>query len=266
MIVFTLPSHDLVFKVIRDRFGAPKTNSRADVIERYQFVFRHDRAGRLVDAQEFKRLRLPRARFMQELADELLRDASESCRIEGEHLIVEHCYIERRLRPLNLFLREADPAAAEAAMIDYGDSLRDLAASNVFPGDLLLKNFGVHQPRPRHLLRLRRAVPGIRLRLSRPAAAALRGGRGERGAMVSVRAERRISRAVASVPLHSEGLGTGISRAPRRALDRGLVARHGPRAPSRKFSLRPARFRPPAPTGSPSAWPSPRARLLPERL
>jgi isocitrate dehydrogenase kinase/phosphatase len=143
MIVFTLPSHDLVFKVIRDHFGAPKTNSRADVIERYQFVFRHDRAGRLVDAQEFKRLRLPRTRFMQELADELLRDASESCRIEGEHLIVEHCYIERRLRPLNLFLREADPAAAEAAIVDYGDSLRDLAASNVFPGDLLLKNFGV---------------------------------------------------------------------------------------------------------------------------
>jgi isocitrate dehydrogenase kinase/phosphatase len=143
MIVFTLPSLDLVFKVIRDRFGAPKTNSRADVIERYQFVFRHDRAGRLVDAQEFKRLRLPRGRFMQELADELLREASESCRIEGDHLIVEHCYIERRLRPLNLFLREADPAAAEAAIIDYGNSLRDLAASNVFPGDLLLKNFGV---------------------------------------------------------------------------------------------------------------------------
>src|SRR5277367_5913302 len=143
MIVFTLPSHDLVFKVIRDRFGAPKTNSKADVIERYQFVFRHDRAGRLVDAQEFKRLRLPRGRFMPVLAEELLRDASESCRIEGEDLIIEHCYIERRLRPLNLFLREADPAAAEAAIVDYGDALRDLAASNVFPGDLLLKNFGV---------------------------------------------------------------------------------------------------------------------------
>jgi isocitrate dehydrogenase kinase/phosphatase len=143
MIVFTLPSHDLVFKVIRDHFGAPKTSTRADVIERYQFVFRHDRAGRLVDAQEFRRLRLPRARFMPALAEELLRDASESCRIEGEDLIVEHCYIERRLRPLNLFLREADPAAAESAVIDYGGALRDLAASNVFPGDLLLKNFGV---------------------------------------------------------------------------------------------------------------------------
>jgi isocitrate dehydrogenase kinase/phosphatase len=143
MIVFTLPSHDLVFKVIRDKFGAPKNTTRAEVIERYQFVFRHDRAGRLVDAQEFKRLRLPRSRFMPALADELLRDASESCRIEGDDLIVEHCYIERRLRPLNLFVREAEPAAAESAIIDYGHALRDLAASNVFPGDLLLKNFGV---------------------------------------------------------------------------------------------------------------------------
>ena len=143
MIVFTLPSHDLVFKVIRDKFGAPKTTTRADVIERYQFVFRHDRAGRLVDAQEFKRLRLPRARFMPDLAEELLSQAAESCRVEGEDLIIEHCYIERRLRPLNLFLREAEPAAAESAIIDYGNALRDLAASNVFPGDLLLKNFGV---------------------------------------------------------------------------------------------------------------------------
>src|SRR6202041_2791182 len=125
------------------KFGAPKTTARADVIERYQFVFRHDRACRLVDAQEFKRLRLPRARFMPDLVDELLNEAGQSCRIEGEDLIVEHCYIERRLRPLNLFLREAEPAAAEAALIDYGNALRDLAASNVFPGDLLLKNFGV---------------------------------------------------------------------------------------------------------------------------
>jgi isocitrate dehydrogenase kinase/phosphatase len=143
MIVFTLPSHDLVFKVIRDRFGPPKKSTRADVIERYRFVFRHDRAGRLVDAQEFKRLRLPQSRFMPGLTEELLRDASESCRLDGEDLIIEHCYVERRLRPLSLFLREADPAAAESAIVDYGHALRDLAACNVFPGDLLLKNFGV---------------------------------------------------------------------------------------------------------------------------
>ena len=143
MIVFTLPSHDLVFKVIRDHFGAPKHATRADVMERYRFVFRHDRAGRMVDAQEFRRLSLPLARFMPALADELLRDASQSCRLEGEELIIEHCYIERRLRPLNLYLREAEPAAAEAAIVDYGNALRDLASTNIFAGDLLLKNFGV---------------------------------------------------------------------------------------------------------------------------
>jgi isocitrate dehydrogenase kinase/phosphatase len=143
MIVFTLPSHDLVFKVIRDQFGAPKHATRAEVMERYRFVFRHDRAGRMVDAQEFKRLSLPLARFMPNLAEELLREASQSCRLEGDELIIEHCYIERRLRPLNLFLREADPAQAEAAIIDYGNALRDMAFTNIFAGDLLLKNFGV---------------------------------------------------------------------------------------------------------------------------
>jgi len=143
MIVFTLPSHDLVFKVIRDSFGAPKNSNRAEVMERYQLVFRHDRAGRLVDAQEFKRLRLPQGRFMPALLDELLTQAAQSCRLEGDDLIIEHCYMERRLRPLDLYLREVDPAAAEAAMLDYGQALRDLAAADVFPGDLLLKNFGV---------------------------------------------------------------------------------------------------------------------------
>ena len=143
MIVFTLPSHDLVFKVIRDRFGAPKHTTRAEVMERYRFVFRHDRAGRMVDAQEFRRLSLPLARFMPALASELLSEASQSCRVEGEELIIEHCYIERRLRPLNLYLRDAEPAAAEATIVDYGNALRDLASTNIFAGDLLLKNFGV---------------------------------------------------------------------------------------------------------------------------
>jgi isocitrate dehydrogenase kinase/phosphatase len=98
MIVFSLPSHDLVFKVIRDSFGAPKNSNRAEVMERYQLVFRHDRAGRLVDAQEFKRLRLPQARFMPALLDELLIQAAQSCRLDGDDLIIEHCYMERRLR------------------------------------------------------------------------------------------------------------------------------------------------------------------------
>ena len=143
MIVFTLPSYDLVFKVIRDHFAPPKTASRADVMERYQFVFRHDRAGRLVDAQEFRRLRFPLSLFAGELLEELLTAADQSCHIDGDDLIIDHCYIERRLRPLNLYLKEVDTIAARRAVIDYGRAIRELARSNVFPGDLLLKNFGV---------------------------------------------------------------------------------------------------------------------------
>jgi isocitrate dehydrogenase kinase/phosphatase len=143
MIVFTLPSHDLVFKVIRDRFGPPKNTSRAEVMDKYRWVFEHDRVGRLVDAQEYKQLRLPKARFMPSLLQELLSESGSVCRLDGDDLIVGHCYVERRLRPLDLFLRDADSTAAERALLDYGDALRELAGIDVFPGDLLLKNFGV---------------------------------------------------------------------------------------------------------------------------
>ncbi|MCP5139390.1 MAG: bifunctional isocitrate dehydrogenase kinase/phosphatase [Chromatiales bacterium] len=143
MVVFTLNSSDLVFKVIRDRFDWPKTTSRAEVMEKYRFVFRHDRVGRLVDAQEFRRLRFPRARFAPELLDELMNSAADTCRLDGDDLIIDLCYVERRLKPLDVYLREAEPAAARRAIRDYGQAIRDLALSNVFPGDLLLKNFGV---------------------------------------------------------------------------------------------------------------------------
>ena len=63
MICFTLPSFDVVFKIIRDRFAYPKNILREEVLKKYELVFKHDRAGRLVDAQEFKRLKFPRARF-----------------------------------------------------------------------------------------------------------------------------------------------------------------------------------------------------------
>ena len=143
MIVFTLPSHDLVFKVIRDRFGPPKNTTRAEVMEKYKWVFEHDRVGRLVDAQEYRQLRLPKSRFMPALLQELLTESGSVCRLDGDDLIVGHCYIERRLRPLDLFIRDADSTAAERALLDYGDALRELAGIDVFPGDLLLKNFGV---------------------------------------------------------------------------------------------------------------------------
>ncbi len=143
MIVFTLYSSELIFKVIRDRFAEPKTVSREEVMQKYQFVFQNDRVGRLVDAQEYRQLRFPKARFSSELLEELLTSASSTCRIEGNHLIIGHCYMERRMKPLDVFLRESGPYAARRAVRDYGQAIRDLALSNVFPGDLLLKNFGV---------------------------------------------------------------------------------------------------------------------------
>ncbi len=143
MIVFTLYSSELVFKVIRDRFAEPKTASREEVMEKYQFVFQHDRVGRLVDAQEFRQLRFPKARFAPELLEELLTSSSATCRLDGNDLIISHLYMERRMKPLDVFIREASPDAARRAIRDYGQAIRDLALSNVFPGDLLLKNFGV---------------------------------------------------------------------------------------------------------------------------
>ena len=143
MEVFTLPSFDIVFKIIRDRFAYPKTIGRKEVMEKYELVFKHDRAGRLVDAQEFKRLRFPLQRFDPSLAEDLLSECGETCRIEGNDFVVEHCYVERRLTPLNLYLESASEDAVRAAAIEYGQSIRDLAMSNIFAGDLLLKNFGV---------------------------------------------------------------------------------------------------------------------------
>jgi isocitrate dehydrogenase kinase/phosphatase len=143
MIVFTLPSYDVVFKLIRDRFDQPKESDRSDVVRRYKLVFEHDRAGRLIEAHEFEHLRIPRDRFEPSLLEKLLRAAAATVRVEGEHVTIAHTYVERRVRPLNLLFAEADETAAIAAACDYGQAIKDLAASNIFPGDLLTKNFGL---------------------------------------------------------------------------------------------------------------------------
>jgi len=143
MFVFTLPSYDVVFKLIKDHFDYPKENTRADVMRRYRLVFDHDRAGRLVEAHEFEHLRIARERFDPALLADLLREASSIVRLDGDDVVIAHTYVERRIRPLNLFLFEAEEAAVAAAGRDYGQAIKDLAASNIFPGDLLTKNFGV---------------------------------------------------------------------------------------------------------------------------
>ncbi len=143
MGVFTLPSFNVVFKIIKDVFGAPKQTTRRSVMEKYHLVFQHDRVGRLADAQEFERLEFRRRCFPDDLLAYLQRVAGESVLVDAERVVVRHCYAERRVTPLNLFLAHAEPAAARDAILDYGNAIKDLAGADIFTGDMLLKNFGV---------------------------------------------------------------------------------------------------------------------------
>jgi isocitrate dehydrogenase kinase/phosphatase len=143
MSVFTLPSLDVVFKVIKDRFGPGKSISRDEVRDKYRLVYLHDRAGRLIDVQEFEHFELERERFSPRLLAKLIADCGGSVRATDGRVSIRHLYAERRIEPLNLFLAAAPRPQALAAVVEFGQALRDLAASNVFPGDLLPKNFGV---------------------------------------------------------------------------------------------------------------------------
>ena len=143
MAVFALPSFDVVFKVIKDRFPSIKRITPEEVKRRYRLVFGYDRVGRLVDAQEFENLAFARDRFDDDLLDELRRDCSRTVTITDDEVVLGHVYTERRVYPLDLYLREMAPDRARAAAIDYGNAIKDLAAANIFPGDLFPKNFGV---------------------------------------------------------------------------------------------------------------------------
>ena len=143
MVVFTLPSYTLVFKIIRDRFAYPKQTTRQNVMRQYRMVFQHDRAGRLIDAQEFENLKLSRQLFSPALLEELQRETSQSVVFEDEYVLIKHLYTEQRVIPLNLYLPEAPETSAQKAIIDCGNTIKDLACTNIFTGDMLLKNFGV---------------------------------------------------------------------------------------------------------------------------
>ncbi len=143
MTVFTMPNYDMVFKIIKDHFAKPKRVTREQVKEKYDLVFKHDRAGRLVDAQSFEHLQFERSRFSDSLLQELCANAPNTVQVKGDHVIVHHTYVQRRVIPLDLYVKEAHQEAAVTAMLDYGQTMKDLAATNIFPGDMLLKNFGV---------------------------------------------------------------------------------------------------------------------------
>jgi isocitrate dehydrogenase kinase/phosphatase len=143
MIVFALPGFDVVFKVIKDHFPAVKPMTPNDVRKTYRLVFRSERAGRLVEAQEFEHLEFERARFAPEIIEQFKREADETVEVTADQVVIHHAYIERRVTPLDVFLREVPDHAARAAVHDYGQAIKDLAANGIFPGELLTKNYGV---------------------------------------------------------------------------------------------------------------------------
>ena len=142
MTVFTMPSYRNVFKIIRDRFDKPGA-SRHAILESYRSVFRGRRVGRLADTQEFEHLAFARERFTDECLDELLSKAGQTVRVVGDQVIVSHVYIEEKMTPLNIYMNEADFEHARTAIVDYGTAIKELAANDIFAGDLLWKNFGV---------------------------------------------------------------------------------------------------------------------------
>ncbi|ASG66384.1 bifunctional isocitrate dehydrogenase kinase/phosphatase [Idiomarina piscisalsi] len=143
MTVFTLPSFPYVFKVINDRLGNTKEFGRQTVIDRYRMVKRHDRVGRMADTLEFVDVALPLDRISSDLLDEFKQRIAHSISIEGDTLVIHQLFVERRMTPLNLYLEYANDAEIDAAMDEYGWALKDMMAANIFPGDMLLKNFGV---------------------------------------------------------------------------------------------------------------------------
>jgi len=166
MLVFDLPSFPFVFKVIKDFYPSQKDTSREQIRGKYLLVKQHDRVGRMADTLEFSEVAFPFDRFEPELVAELQKFAPSQLEIsdrdgDGQtELILKHLYIERRMIPLNIYLQEAfdvlrpgigapdgalrrAQAQIEHAVVEYGNAIKDLVAANIFPGDMLWKNFGI---------------------------------------------------------------------------------------------------------------------------
>ncbi|MBT1062147.1 bifunctional isocitrate dehydrogenase kinase/phosphatase [Bowmanella sp. Y26] len=144
MAVFHLPSYGVVFKVIKDEFAESKKITREHVKDCYRLVKMSDRVGRMADTHEYMNFRLPRHRISDTLLEELQEVAASSLEMTEQEVIIKHLYIERKMTPLNLYLdQETDPDKVAAAIEDLGLCIKQIAAANIFPGDMLHKNFGI---------------------------------------------------------------------------------------------------------------------------
>ena len=143
MLVFDLPSFPYVFKLIKDFYPPAKDTTREQIKAKYLLVKQHDRVGRMADTLEYSNVALPKNRFTAELIAEIRHFCPSLLETDGANYVLKHLYIERRMVPLNLYLQAATPAQRDAAVIEYGNAIKDLVSANIFPGDMLWKNFGV---------------------------------------------------------------------------------------------------------------------------
>ncbi|MBP6764329.1 MAG: bifunctional isocitrate dehydrogenase kinase/phosphatase [Rubrivivax sp.] len=143
MLVFDQPSFPYVFKVIKDFYPPQKDTTREQIKGKYLLVKRHDRVGRMADTLEYSNVAFPRHRFEDELIAELKHFCGSLIEEDGDTLVIKHVYIERRMVPLNIYLQEASPEGVAHAVVEYGNAIKDLVAANIFPGDMLWKNFGL---------------------------------------------------------------------------------------------------------------------------
>ncbi|EMI8341143.1 TPA: bifunctional isocitrate dehydrogenase kinase/phosphatase [Proteus mirabilis] len=143
MLVFTLPTYDRVFKVIKDRFAPQKTMTAERVKECYRLVKEHDRVGRMADTQEFENFVIDKKRISNDLMAILEQEIPNKLEDLGDKLLISHLYMERRMTPLNIYMEQCDDKQLKAVVEDYGQALKELIAANIFPGDMLFKNFGV---------------------------------------------------------------------------------------------------------------------------
>jgi isocitrate dehydrogenase kinase/phosphatase len=101
----------------------------------------------MADTLEYSTVAFPRSRFEPELIAELQHFCPSLLEfgVQGgvEIILIKHLYIERRMIPLNMYLQEATPEQMAHAVQEYGNAIKDLVAANIFPGDMLWKNFGV---------------------------------------------------------------------------------------------------------------------------
>ena len=146
-IGFAAPSSDYNLKVIRDvptdQYKWGEFPGIGAVLDKYRRVHEIDRTGSMLDNIIYYNLELDPAWFEADLLAELLRDAGKSVSLRDDAVILKHLIVQRRVRPLPVFLQDATPEEAREVIVNLGHCIKNNAAANVFNKDLDARNYGV---------------------------------------------------------------------------------------------------------------------------